>query len=241
MATAFPVRLRWTSERRFFTGMALALLAATFIGFAPTYYLSGYFDAPALSPLVHLHGVVYSAWVLLFVAQTGLIAANRRDLHRLTGIAGAVLALTVLVVGVVVAIEAGRLGSGPPDRHQPSFLVFPLTNMLMFAGLTGAALWWRERGDIHKRLMLLATMGLVITPLARISRMAGLPFDPPAIGGMLLSDLFLAALIAFDVSRRGKLHPATLWGGGLYLVSQPLRVAIGQTEAWQSFARTLIG
>lgn len=241
MATAFPVRPRWTSERRFFSVMALALLAATFIGFAPTYYLSSYFHAPALTPLVHLHGVVYSAWVLLFVAQTGLIAVNRRDVHRLTGLAGAVLALAVLVVGVIVAIEAARLGSGPPDRHQPSFLVYPLTNMLMFAGLIGGALWWRERGDIHKRLMLLATMGLVITPLARISRMVGLPFDPPAIGGMLLSDAFLAALVAFDVSRRGKLHPATLWGGGIYLLSQPLRVVIGETETWQSFARALIG
>jgi hypothetical protein len=241
MATLAMPQSRLQAERRFFTGMAAALVAATFIGFAPTYYLAGYFDAPPLGPLVHLHGIVYSAWVLLLLAQTALIAARRVDLHRLVGIAGAGLAVVVVVVGVLVAIESGRLGHGPPGRNQPVFLVYPLANMLMFTVLAGAALAMRRRADYHKRLLVLATMGLVITPLARVSRMLALPFDPPAIGGMLLSDFFLAALVAFDLSRRGRLHPATLWGGGAYLLSQPLRVAIGNTEAWQSFARMLIG
>jgi hypothetical protein len=240
MATAASARLRWTSERRFYTATSVALLLVTFVGFAPTYYLAGYFDAAAVSPLVHVHGVVYSVWVLLFLAQTSLIAAGRRDLHRIAGTAGAALALAIVVIGVAVAIESGRLGNGPPDRHQPSFLVFPLANMVMFTGFAGASLLFRNRAGYHKRLMLLGTMGLIITPLARISRMLELPFQPPAIGGMLLSDLFLLALVLHDLSQRGKLHPATLWGGGAYLVSQPIRVAIGQTEAWQSFALTLI-
>jgi hypothetical protein len=88
--------------------------------------------------------------------------------------------------------------------------------------------------------MLLATLSLVITPLARISGMLDLPFSLP-VGGMLLSDLFLAALVAFDVGKRGKLQSATLWAGGAYLVTQPLRWGLGQTEMWQSFARGLIG
>lgn len=241
MATLAMSRPRLQAERRFFTGMAAGLVATTFIGFAPTYYLASYFDAPPVGPLVHLHGIVYSGWVLLFLTQTGLVAARRVDIHRLVGIAGAGLAVVVVVVGVLVAIESGRLGHGPPGRNQPVFLVYPLANMLMFTALAGTALAMRRRSDYHKRLLLLATMGLVITPLARVSRMLALPFDPPAIGGMLLSDIFLAALIAFDLARRGRLHPATLWGGGTYLLSQPLRVAVGNTEAWQDFARMLIG
>lgn len=241
MATVVLVGTRLRAERRFFTGMAATLLFATFIGFAPTYYLAGYFDAPTLGPLVHVHGIVFSAWMLLFVAQTGLIAAGRGDLHRAAGLAGAALAAAIVVIGVLVAIESGRLDHGPPDRDQPSFLVFPLTSMLIFTLFAGSGVAWRRRSDYHKRLMLLATISLVVTPLARISRMSELPFDPPAIGGMLLSDLFLAALVAFDVGRRGRLHPVTLWGGGAYLLSQPVRVAIGQTEVWRSFALSLIG
>ena len=113
--------------------------------------------------------------------------------------------------------------------------------MAMFTVLVTLAVIYRKRPEYHKRLMLLATLGLVITPLARISRMMALPFDPPAIGGMILSDIFFAALVAFDLKKHGRLHPATLWAGGAYLLSQPLRVAIGNTEAWQAFARSLIG
>lgn len=241
MATVIPTRVRLGTERRFFLGMSVALLAATFVGFAPTYYMAGYFGAPALGPLVHLHGVIYSGWIVLFLAQTGLIAGRRPDLHRAAGVAGASLAAAVVVVGVLVAVESARAGHGPPGRDQPSFLVFPLANVAMFTGLAGAGLLLRRRAGDHKRLMLLATMTLVITPLARISRMLALPFQPPAIGGMLLSDLFLAALAAFDLSRHGRLRPATLWGGGAYLISQPVRVAVGRSDGWRHFASWLIG
>jgi uncharacterized membrane protein (DUF441 family) len=241
MATVALPRRRRRDEWRFFTGMSAALLLATFIGFAPTYYLAGYFAAPAVGPLVHVHGVVYSVWILLVMAQTSLIAVGRPDLHRLAGTAGIALAVAIVVVGVMVAIESGRLDHGPPDRDQRSFLVYPLTNMLVFTVLAGASVALRERAAYHKRLMLLATMTLVITPLARISRMLELPFHPPAIGGMLLSDLFLAALVAFDLYQRGKLHPATLWGGGFFLLTQPLRTWVGGTDAWRSFAASLIG
>ena len=240
MATIAAPRARWQSDRRFYSGMAAAMVAATFVGFAPTYYLSSFTGAPALGPLVHLHGVVFSAWMLLFLGQNGLIAARRTNLHRRTGMATAAFAVVVVVVGVAVAIESGRLGHGPPDRHQESFLAFPLTNMLMFAALTALGVAYRNRAEYHKRLMLLATMGLVITPLARISRMAELPVFPP-VGGMLLSDIFLAALVAFDLRKNGRLHPVTLWAGGAYLASQPLRVMVGNSDAWQSFARILIG
>lgn len=227
------------ADRRFFFGSATALVTVTFIGFAPTYYLAGAFGAPALSPLVHLHGIVFSGWMLLFFGQTGLIAARRGDIHRITGMFGAGLAVLVVVLGIVVAIESGRLGHGPPTRNQPVFLIYPLTNIALFGGLVAAGVLNRDRSEYHKRLMLLATLTLATTPLARISRMIGMPFEPP-IGGMLFTDLFLMALIAFDL-RHGRLHPATIWAGGIFLMSQPLRVAIGQSDQWQSFARTLIG
>ena len=66
-----------------------------------------------------------------------------------------------------------------------------------------------------------------------------MPPGPP--GGMLLVDAFVAALVAFDLATRRKLHPATLWAGGAFLLSEPLRIAIGQTAVWRSFATLLIG
>lgn len=228
-------------DRIFFGGAAAALLVATIVGFAPTYYLAPFIAAPALSIVVHLHGAVFSGWMLLYCAQTGLIAAGRRDIHRVAGQLGAGLAVAVVVLGLVVAIYSARTGGGGPTRNQPVFLVFPLTNILLFAALATVGIVNRVQSGHHKRLMLLASLALVVTPLARISKMLHLPFSPPAIGGMLMSDIVLAALLLFDLRTRGRLHPVTLWAGCAYLVSQPLRVMLAHTEAWQGFARTLIG
>ena len=120
------------ADRRFYMGAAAALVGVTFIGFAPSYYLANAFDAPALSPLVHLHGIVFSTWMLLFFGQTWLIAARRADLHRIAGMFGAGLAVVMVVLGIVVAIESGRLGHGPPTRNQPAFLIQPLADITLF-------------------------------------------------------------------------------------------------------------
>ena len=49
-------------DRWFFTGMAVAALLTVFTGFAPTYYLGAYFDAPPVSTLVHFHGILFTSW-----------------------------------------------------------------------------------------------------------------------------------------------------------------------------------
>jgi FtsH-binding integral membrane protein len=241
MSTIVSPREQWQADRGFYSGVAAAMLVVTFIGFAPTYYLAGFTNAPPLDPVVHVHGILYSAWILFFLAQNGLIAARRPDIHRVTGAVGLTLALVVFVVGVWVAIHSGALRHGPADRDQHVFLVFPLTAMILFGVFTALGARLRHRPDYHKRLMMLATVALVVTPLARISRMAELPFRPHAIGGMLLSDVFVASLIMYDVKRQGRLHPVTLWAGGAYLLSQPLRVAVGHTATWKAIARALIG
>jgi cytosine/uracil/thiamine/allantoin permease len=71
-------------DRWFFTGMAVAALVAVFIGFAPSYYLGNFFGAPPLSTLVHLHGMLFTSWILVFLTQTSLIAARRTDVHART-------------------------------------------------------------------------------------------------------------------------------------------------------------
>jgi len=227
-------------DRWFFGRSAAVLAAATFIGFAPTYYLARFTDAPALGLLVGLHGAVFTAWMLLYVTQTALIAGGRADLHRIAGTAGAGLALAVVLLGLATAIHGARTGGGGPHRDQASFLVFPLSNILLFAGLCAAALRLRRRSEHHKRLMLLATTALVVTPLARISKMAGLGFSPPAIGGMLLADLVLVALVVFDLRQRGRLRPVTMVAGGIFLLSEPLRVVVSHSTPWLTFARWLI-
>lgn len=68
-------------DRQFFMAMVILLMAVVAIGFAPTYYLAGVFRAPLPGPIVHIHGAVFTCWMLLLLAQTGLISAKQVRLH----------------------------------------------------------------------------------------------------------------------------------------------------------------
>ena len=223
-------------RRRFYTGMALAIALTVFAGFAPTYYLRPWFQSTPLGGLVHLHGLVFTGWVLLFLVQSTLIAAGRTALHRRLGVAGAVLAVLLVVVGTTTAIAGASRGAGPPGVPPLVFLAVPFFDMVVFTGLAAVGLWHRRRTDIHKRLMTLATIALLGAPIARLpfgARMIGLP------GVFALADLFLVACIAYDLTTLRRVHPATIWGGLAIVVSQPLRLAISGTGLWLGFARWL--
>jgi hypothetical protein len=225
-------------ERVFHTGMAAAFLLIVFAGFARTYYLRPYFAAAPLQPLLHLHGVVFSSWIILLLAQTLLVASKRTGTHRRLGVAGGVLAAVMLVVGTLTAVVRAKAGAAPAGAPSPlAFLTIPLGDMLVFALLVGAGFHFRRRVDFHKRLMLLATIAILPAAVAR------LPFDfiqhygPPAFFG--LSDLFVVVCLAYDLVSRGRFHRATVLGGLLLVVSHPLRLVVGNTQPWLAFAEWL--
>ena len=222
-------------ERLFYTGMAVAFALTVFAGFARTYYLRPYFDQRPLIALLRLHGVVFTSWIVLLLTQTALVAARRTALHRRLGIAGAALAGLMVVVGVTTAIIRAKVIEVPPGSPSPlAFLTIPLGDMLVFAILVGAGFYLRRRADAHKRLMLLATIAILPAAVAR------LPFDFIQQGGPLaffgLSDLFIAPILLYDLLTRGRFQRATVIGGALIVVSHPLRLIVGNTQAWLAFA-----
>ena len=225
-------------ERVFYTGMAVAFLFIVFAGFARTYYLRPYFVTTPLQPLLHLHGVVFSAWIILLLVQTALVAAKRTPTHRRLGVAGGVLAALMVLVGTLTAIIRAKVVEVPPGSASPLvFLTIPLGDMLVFAILVGAGFYYRRRADYHKRLMLLATIAILPAAVAR------LPFDfiqqtgPLAFFG--LPDLFVVVCLAYDLVSRGRFHRANVAGGLLLVVSHPLRLVVGGTRAWLAFAEWL--
>ncbi len=225
-------------DRRLYTWAALGAALLVLVGFARTYYLKGLFGAPALPALVHVHGLVMTLWVVLFVTQVRLVAGRRTDLHRRLGVGGAVWAGLVLIVGFATAISAARRGvtPGPPPLV---FLSVPLGDLAVFAILVASGLYFRRRSEIHKRLMLLSCGAFLTAAIARI------PLGFIATGGPLvyfgLTDLFVLACVAFDTAKNRKLHPAFGWGTLLLIASQPLRLLLAGTDAWLRFATWLVG
>jgi hypothetical protein len=236
VTVAAPRKVAARSDRVFHTRMAIAFLLTAFIGFAPKYYLKSVTHAPALSPLLHVHGVVFSAWLLLLLTQTSLVAARRVDIHRRLGIGGAALALLMVPLGVMAAIDAARRGVSNAGLDPMSFLVFPLGQILMFAAFIGVGLWHRRRPELHRRLVMLATISLMAPAFGRFPYVGKLPVVP-----MLLSVLFVVAAAIHDKRTRGRVHPIYIAGGLITFLSGPARFALAHTEAWQTFARFLVG
>ncbi len=223
--------------RRFYVGMAIAITITVFAGFSRSYFLKSWYGTPELSRLVHVHGLVFTGWILFFLSQTVLVATGRTYLHRRMGVAGAVLAALVVIVGTAVAITRVKTGASPIPGVPPlGFLAIPLFDMVVFAILVGAAIYFRHRLEAHKRLMTLSMISLLAAPIARMNFLP-LPPGPPTFFG--LADLFIVALLVFDLATRGKIHPATIWGGLLIVASQPLRLMISGTQPWLAFASWL--
>ena len=223
--------------RRFYVGMAIAIAITVFAGFSRSYFLKAWYGTPELSRLLHLHGLVFTTWVLFFLVQTTLVATGRTYLHRRMGIAGAILAALVVVVGTTVAIMRAKTGTSPIPGVPPlGFLAIPFFDMVVFAILVGTALYFRRRLESHKRLMTLSMITLLAAPIARL-HFPMLPPGPPTFFG--LADLFIVAMLVYDLSTRRRVHPATIWGGLLIVASQPLRLMISGTPAWLTFASWL--
>ncbi len=229
------------SERRFFTGIAVATLLTVLIGFSRSFFLRPLFpNWPSPSEgLFYVHGAAFAAWIVLLVVQTSLVAGGRTSLHRTIGPLGAVLAATMVVLGTVAALTAAQRATGFVGIPVPplQFLAVPLFDMALFATFTALAIARRRDAQSHKRLMLLATVNLMTAAIARWPMIGAL--GPPAYFG--LTDLFIVALAVWDFRTRGRLHPVTLWGGLLILISQPLRLIVSGTAAWLAFAQFATG
>ncbi len=225
--------------RRFYVGMAAAITLTVFVGFAPTFYLKPMFGNPPLSALVWVHGLVFSAWIAVLLAQTMLVAAGRTDLHRRLGIGGAVLALAMPLIGLPTAITAARLGHVPPGAPPPlMFLAIPFFAIVLFVLFAWTGLALRARApQAHKRLMLLATASILGAAIAR------LPFAAAGIPPVFfaIADMFIVAGMVHDWRAEGRVHPAYLWGGLLLLASQPFQLAFMGSAAWLAFAGWMTG
>ena len=234
---ATPAITRRKRERWFYLAMSIAALVTVFAGFSRTYYLRPYFNTAPLIPLLHLHGVVFSSWLVLFLVQTTLVAAHRTDIHRRLGVLGGVIAALMILIGFSTAVIRAAQGANPVPGVSPlSFLVVPIFDILVFATLVGAGLYYRRRPDVHKRLLLLGTIAILAAAIARLP-FAIMQAGPPAFFGF--TDVFVVAVIIYDLVTLKRVHRATLFGAILIIASQPLRLMLGGTQVWLSFASWL--
>lgn len=219
-------------EHLYYSGLAIAYVLIVFVGFARTYYLKGFFGTPHLSWIFHLHGVVFTAWILFFVFQTALVAAGRTDVHRRIGWAGAVFALGIVVFGGLLTVHAVRAGYFIGRPRMPLLLINGVIDLLLFSLFFGLGLVLRRRKEIHRRLMVLAMLAVLIPAFAR------LPIPPSMIGWAIFAASF--AGLTYDALSTKRIYVTNLIGVLLINMSSPLRFMIADTRAWQKLTEWLV-
>jgi hypothetical protein len=225
------------TRNRFPVWAAVALAIAVIVGFTRTYYARWHFELPPLSRMAHIHGLLATAWVALHYTQARLVAAHRVDLHQRLGIWGVVLGTVLTVHAWSFSLTGAMLGHAPPGRDPLRFLSVSLGTTFMFGLFFFAAIAMRRRSEWHKRLMLLASLVLLVPAIGRIDGLLHVKFGTPTtVLPLLVSAAFVVWACVNDWRKRGNVHPAYLYGGFLLLAALPFRGWLGTTDAWMPFA-----
>jgi len=224
------------ARSRFYVGLAAFMVAIVLVGFWPSYFgplLRGNVTRPLV---IQLHGIVFVGWMALLVAQVLLAARGRVDLHRRIGRLGIVYGWIVVAMGIIVGPAASviHIRAGEWTRDQGAgFLLTTFGDMLLFGGFFGAAIAYRRRPEIHKRLMVAATVALLFAAVGRMKFVAS-----PGLAALIwLSPIGVG--MAYDGIARRRVHPVYLIATAV-LVLVGTRILFTQTGFWLAIGRPII-
>ncbi len=212
--------------------MILLLWAMVLVGFAQTYFLAGMMRAPLPNVLIHIHGAAFTLWMVLLLVQTVLISTKQVRWHKRLGVAGFGLAVTMVVLGVMAATDSLR--RKPVGVDANAFYVVPMSDMLVFSVLVYCAYRARFRPAAHKRLILMATIGLIDAavgrwPSAFVQAHVWTMLDVVPLGLLLV-------VVAYDKVSLGRVLRSTVGALVFMAIVILVRIPLGSTPVWQAFA-----
>lgn len=217
---------------------SLSLLAAIIVaaGFWKTYWgllIDGTLDK---SWVVDLHAAVFVGWIILFITQATLIFRGRTDVHRKVGKFGIFYGFVIIGMGLFVALHqlAVSVAAGKVAEAQ-AFLLIPLVDMIIFPIFFGAAIYYRRKPELHRRLMLVATTELLTAAVARLDLDAYVHAHW-SVFVIWLAPIYLAMI--YDYLTKKIIHPVYVLGM-IVLSATMLRVFAVETDAWLSIARMI--
>jgi uncharacterized membrane protein YozB (DUF420 family) len=234
---AFPAH---PADRRFYATMSVVAAGVIATGFANTYGPKVISGSAPVAAVIHVHAVLFTCWLVLFITQTLLVVRGHVRAHMRLGQAGMALAGLMLATGLAAAIHSARGGhKGIPGVEFPTrdgFLLLNVASVCVFTALAAAGWWWRRRPQAHKRLMLAATVAGLMPP--GISRLPGVAGHDGAIAGLAVAFLLVGPV--YDLATRRRIHPA--YAGLLLaiLIVPPVVLQLSGTETWHAVAAWLI-
>jgi len=237
-AATWPPR----SDRKAYIVWMALVWAGTLVGFGLD--LSRYFgETPAPPAILHIHGAVYLAWLILVTIQIWLVETGDIRLHKNLGWATAVVSGVMAPLGVVAALVDMARQVHHPD-YAPQFLGLEFVDMAAFAILIAAGLLWRKNPAAHKRLMILAALAIVDASFSRAWQI-GIKVTPPGEFGWWFqyfggTAVMLIAMAGWDLWRRRRIHTSVLFGMAVLWAGQLLAVYLQYSPGWKTAMGALV-
>jgi len=225
-------------NKYFYFSMSLVFAALVVWGFSRTVEASLLHATPPRPFLLWIHGAAFSTWVVFFIAQSGLVRVHKVSWHRFLGWFGTGLAAVMVPLGVVTAIIMTRFDA--VVLHQAgvdAFLSIPFFDMIAFGVLIALAIYWRKRPDYHRRLVFIATCGLMDAAVGRFAFI----FDNSLFFPVL--DLLILLGVGRDLVVDGRVHKVYLYALPVLVVGQSLAVYAWRINPpwWQAITHGILG
>jgi len=236
LVNAEPVR-GWLS-RYFYFVMSLLLAAIVAWGFSRTINDNLFHPAVPRPFLLWIHGTAFASWVAFFIAQSTLVRAHKVSWHRFMGWFGAGLATVMVPLGLVIAITMARFDTFQlHETGQDAFLSIPFYDMVAFGVLIALAIYWRKRPEFHRRLIFIATCGLMDAPVGRFDFL----FNHNLF--YLCLDLLMALGVLRDVVVDRRVHKVYLYALPVLIVGQNLAIYVWRINPswWRSITHVIVG
>lgn len=221
---------------RLFVGIACAGVVVALTGFAKTFFYPLFAGTFHAHPMIYVHGAFLFGWVAFFLSQALLAQRGKMSRHRGLGWIGGALSAGVVGSTIFVAILAGQRVAASGARGVANGELFVvMLEMLVFASLIFAALWFRKQPEIHRRLMLLALIGSLGPAWFRFRHYFPEVDNPLLLYSVLLADSLIVVATLSDVYRRGRPHPVYVGVGGGMIALHLLEV-LGFGAPWFQIA-----
>ena len=225
-------------SRYFYFSMSLVFPALVVWGFSRTVNDNLFHASPPRPFLLWIHGAAFSLWVVFFIAQSTLVRVHKVSWHRFLGWFGAGLAAVMVPLGFTIAVIMARFDT--VVRHQTdadAFLSIPFFDMIAFGTCIALAVYWRKRPEFHRRLVFIATCGLMDAAVGRFDYLFNHNLFYPVL------DLLILLGVGRDLVVDGRVHKVYRYALPVLIVVQSLAVYAWRINPawWQSITHVIMG
>ena len=229
-------------ERVFFGGMTLLMIGTILLGFRATYFPLGPKPEATHSPVIEVHGAVYTVFLVLLLVQVAFVAARRGKWHMALGLWVYGLSALMVPLGVFAAADEMRreLVSGVeflPGVDTLTFSTISVLGIAVFGVMMGWSYVVRRKPDAHKRLALYAVISMMNAGIDRW------PWQAWGVNQAWATWVFVGYVllpVGYDLVSLRRVHRVAMVAVPLILLVDRYKFVVGHTATWHALAKAMV-